>query len=221
MARKIIFGSYDTDTTWGLTLTSWQLSAPSYRSSFVQVPGRDGDLDLSTSLTDGEPRYNNRELVATFEISTSTRANRETLFRTIVNALDGRRLNITLPDDATHYIAGRLQVALEYNDLAHGALTIKGNCEPWRFAATAKTATLTATSTAQTSTLANAGRRLLVPTIVVSGEGASVVLAFGSSTWTLSAGTYALPGLLLQMGNNTITYSGSGSAELTWREAVL
>ena len=62
--RKIIFGDYDTWVDWGLTLTGWQLSAPEYKSNFVSVPGRDGDLDLSTALTDGEPRYNNRELTA-------------------------------------------------------------------------------------------------------------------------------------------------------------
>lgn len=221
MARKIIFGSYDTYTNWGLTLTGYELSAPEYKDAFVSVPGRDGDLDLSTALTDGEPRYNNRELTATFEISSGTRDTRLALFSTIINALDGRRVNVTLPDDATHYITGRLRVAIEYNDLAHGALTITGICDPWRYASTEKTKTLTASSTEQTATLTNGGRRLLVPTIVVSGSSASVLLAFGSSTWTLSAGTYTLPDLLLQQGNNSLTYSGTGTVALTWREAVL
>lgn len=221
MARKIIFGSYDTWTDWGLTLTGWKLSAPEYKTNFVSVPGRDGDLDLSTALTDGEPRYNNRQLTASFELSTGTRETRLATFNQIVNALDGRQVNITLPDDADHYITGRLQVAIEYNDPAHGALTIAGICEPWRYSATAKTQTLTAGSTAQTAILANDGRRILIPTVVVSGTGASVALAFGSSTWTLSAGTYSLPDLQLQSGNNGLTYSGTGTVVITWREAVL
>lgn len=219
--RKIIFGSYDTWMDWGLTLTGWQLSAPEYKSNFVSVPGRDGDLDLSTALTDGEPRYNNRELTATFELSTGTREARLLTFNQIVNTLDGRRVDITLPDDDTHYITGRLQVAIDYNDPAHGALTITGICEPWRYAATAKTRTLTAGSTAQTAVLVNEGRRILAPTVVISGTDASVTLTFGTNTWTLTANTYRLPDLQLQPGNNSLTYSGTGTVAITWREAVL
>lgn len=219
--RKIIFGAYDTWENWGLTLTGWELSAPEYKPYFVSVPGRDGDIDLSTALTDGQPRYNNRELTATFELSTGTREQRLAAFNTIVNALDGKRVNITLPDDATHYITGRLSVAVEYCDPAHGALTITGNCDPWRYAATPKTQTLTASSSQRTATLANNGRRVLVPAVVISGTGASVALAFGSNNWTLSAGTYSLPDLQLQPGNNSLTYSGTGKAVITWREAVL
>lgn len=220
MARKILFGDYDT-AAWGLTLTGWELSAPQYKASFVSVPGRDGDLDLSTALTDGEPRYSNRDLTAAFECSNGTHATRAALFGQIVNAIDGRRMQIILPDDDAHAVDGRLQVAVEYNDLAHGALTITANCGPWREAIQSKSVTLTAVSTEKTATLTNNGRRILTPTVVVSGTDVSVSLKFGESSWALSAGTYKLPGLLLRPGSNTVKYSGSGTVVLTWTEAVL
>lgn len=219
--RKIVFGSYDTWTDWGLTLTGWKLSDPEYKSNFVSVPGRDGDLDLSTALTDGQPRYKNRNLTSTFERSTGTREERQRVFDAIVNALDGRRVNIILPDDDMHFITGRLHVAVDYNDLAHGALKITGICEPWRQAAVVKTTTLKASSKVQTTNLTNDGRRLLVPTVVVSGAGASVALTFGTSTWTLAGGTYNLPDMQLQAGDNSLSYSGTGTVQITRREAVL
>ena len=70
--RRIIFNDYDSVVDGRLTLTGWQLSDPVYKANFVSVPGRDGDLDLTTALTDGEPRYNNRTLTATFESSEGT-----------------------------------------------------------------------------------------------------------------------------------------------------
>ena len=219
--RKIIFGSYDTWVDWGLTLTSLELSTPEYKSCFVSVPGRDGDLDLSTALSDGEPRYNNRELTATFELSTGTRESRLSIFSAILNALDGRRVNIILPDDAMHYIVGRVRVVIDYCGPAHGALTITGNCEPWRYATTDKSCTLTATRTGKNATLINEGRRILAPTIVVSGASASVELTSGERNWTLAAGTYILPDLQLRPGNNVITYRGTGTMVVSWREAIL
>lgn len=219
--RNIIFGDFDSWSDWGLTLTGQTFSAPTYKPSFVSVPGRDGDLDLSGALTDGEPRYENRQLTTTFEISSGTRSSREALFSTIMNALDGRIMNIVLPDDPYHYITGRLQVAVNYNDLAHGAITITANCEPWRQASAEVSRTLTAISVQTSAILANSGRRQLIPTIIISGASASVELVFGASTWELTAGTYQLPGLLLRTGNNELKYRGSGTINITYREAIL
>ena len=70
--RKIIFGSYDTDINGPWTLAGWELAAAAYRSQFVEVPGRDGDLDMSTVLTDGAPRYGSRNLTVTLERSDGT-----------------------------------------------------------------------------------------------------------------------------------------------------
>lgn len=219
--RNITFGTYNTWSDWGLTLTGYKLDDATYKSSFVSVPGRDGDLDLSAALTGGEPRFNSRALTATFELSAGTRDTRLTTFSQICNALEGRRVNIVLPDDATHYITGRCHVAIDYCDPAHGALTITANCDPWRLASTQRTVSVTAESTPKTATLTNSGRRLLVPTVVITGTYASFALTFGEETWTLSAGTYQLPDLQLQPGSNTVTYSGTGTAVFTYREAIL
>ena len=80
---------------------------------------------------------------------------------------------------------------------------------------------MTATEEEQTATLTNAGRRAVVPLLTITGEGASVLLAFGTASWALGAGTYALPDLRLVQGDATLTYSGTGTATLTYREAVL
>jgi hypothetical protein len=217
--RGFLIGNYDTAAEqW--TLTEWKLADPAVVTDLVDVPGRrKGPLDLSTALTDGDPVYGSRQLTATFECSEGTRMEREARISTMVNWLDGWRLNIVLPDDPYRYITGRVSVARNYNDLAHASVSVTAICEPWRYNAAETTVVLSATATAQAAALLNGGRLSVVPRLQVSGG--DVVLVYGASSWALGEGVYDLPDLLLQAGESVVTYSGAGVLTLTYREAVL
>lgn len=215
--RKIIIGSYDTGAE-GWTLTSWSLSAAKQKTNYVDKAGGDGSWDLSTALTDGLPRYSDRTFGAVLERSDGDRLSRKAAIRQLVNQLDGMRVNIVLPDDPGYYLTGRVHVAPEFNDMAHARVEITATCEPWLYSAAEAVVLLTLSTTKKTATLANNGRRALVPTITVSGN---ITLEFGDKSVGLDDGTFQVPDLLLRPGATAVTYSGSGSARLTYREAVL
>lgn len=217
--RKIVFGTYDTELNGPWTLAAWKFSPAVHRQQHVTVPGRDGDLDLSTVLTDGSPRYGSRTLTATLERSDGTRLERETAIETMINWLDGWRMNITLPDDSGHYITGRVHVAKDYNDPAHAAVTVTAVCAPWRYNNYETVIRLTAGATAQSAMLTNSGRRTVVPVIQITGG--TVSLVYGTYSWALGAGTYQLPDLTVPQGGALITYSGTGTLTATYREAIL
>jgi hypothetical protein len=218
--RKLIIGTYDTALTGQWTLSAWTFAAPTLIESYIDVPGRiDGPLDASTALTDGDPRYGPRPLEAILESSEGTRLEREARINAMVNLLDGQRVNIVLPDDPTHHIRGRVRVSKEYNDPSHCAVTVTATCEPWRYQNHDTVVGLTATTTEQIVAIINTGRRAVVPVITVTGE--QVRLGFGTSTWTVSAGTYQFPELVLKTGSHPLTYSGTGTILITYREAVL
>ena len=219
--RKVIFGTYDTQLNGSWTLTGLELSPAEHRQQFVEVPGRDGELDLSTALTDGAPRYGNRTLTATFERSDGTRLEREAAIDTMVNWLDGWRMDIRLPDDDLHYITGRVHVVKNYNDQAHAAVTVTAVCDPWRYNNYETVMSMTAGADAVEAMLPNAGRRTVVPTLRITGTGASVALAYGTNSWVLGEGVYQLPDLIVPQGGAAITYSGTGDMSFTYREAVL
>lgn len=215
--RKIIIGDYNTaDDGW--TLAAWTLGPAVLKTKYEPKPHGDGSWDLSTALTDGIPRYNDRELAVTLELSEGTRLEREEIIRRMVNLLDGLRWEIRLPDDDQHYIIGRVQVVREYNDLAHAAVTVTAVCEPWKYADAETVVTLTATSAKQTATLYNRGKRAVVPTLTVTG---SVLLEYGTSSLAMSAGSRPWPELLLTTGSVGVTYSGAGTVSIAYREAVL
>ena len=216
--RTIVFGGYNTAAN-GWTLAGWQLSPAEQKTNFVERTGGDGSWDLSTALTDGQPRYYDRTLTVTLEHSGGDRLNREAIIRQMVNQLDGQRLNIELPDDPFHYITGRLHVAREYNDPAHAAVTVTAVCSPWKYSNLETTVTLTAATAKKTAQLVNNGRLAVVPTLTVTGS--SVLVEFGNLSKALGAGTHQLPDQLLTSGTHTLTYSGTGTLAIKYREAVL
>lgn len=216
--RKIVIGTYDTAANlW--TLNACTLGDAPFSESYAKVPGRSGALDLSTVLTDGEMTYDNRPFTARLESSEGTRLERETRIDNMINALHGRSLNIVLPDDPTHYVTGRVSISKEYNDIAHAAVNVKATCDPWRYSVTETVKTVTATSTEQSVTLTNAGRKPVIPTIKI--EGGTVTLSGDGWSKALTAGTYVLPDIYLKTGGAVLKYKGTGSATFTYREAVL
>jgi hypothetical protein len=146
---------------------------------------------------------------------------REAVIRNMINQLDGMRWDIYLPDDDFHHVVGRVRVIREYNDLAHAAVTVTAVCEPWKYSNAETVIARTATASKQTVQLINNGRRVVVPTLTVTGSGASVRIEYGTASATLSAGTYQLPDLLLRPGSHTVGYSGTGTVAISYREAVL
>lgn len=216
--RGLIIGTYNTANLW--TLTGWEFSPAEQETNFLKVPGRTkGPLDLSTSLTDGEPVYNSRELTATLECSEGDRLKRKQWIAEMVNQLDGRQWEIVLPDDPHLYVVGRVRVQPLYNDLAHASVSVTAICEPWKYYRAETVVVLTATSTKQTTALRNSGRLPVIPSVVVTGS--SVLIECGSTSYALSNGTYSLPELYLRPGEMLLTYSGAGTVSITYREAVL
>lgn len=221
--RKIIIGSYDTakDGLW--TLADWVLGRAELQEHYENVPGHSGSLDLSTVLTDGEPYYGSRSFEAVLESSEGTRLEREQRINSMINALDGWRANIILPDDSTHYISGRVRVERLYNDLAHASVRVSATCDSWRYSTVETLVALTAKEEEQTKTLVNSGRLSVVPTIQVTGGTVTLIFNTGEEerTWTLSPGDYILADIYLKTGEAPLRYRGEGWILLTYREAVL
>lgn len=221
MKRKITIGNYDTAAN-GWTLASWKLSPAEQKTNYMEKLNGDGSWDLSTALTDGIIKYKNRTFTATLECSEGDRMSREMKIRQMINQLDGMLEDIELPDDSFHHITGRIHVVKNYNDLAHGAVTVTATCEPWKYANTETVITLTAGANEQVAHLVNNGRRAIVPVLRVTGDKASVRVGYqDSTTEDLTAGAYQWPDLLLTPGDHEITYSGTGQLSITYREAVL
>lgn len=218
--RRLIIGEYDT-AAHGWTLSAWKFSDPKHKERKVDKAAGDGSWDLSTVLSDGIPRYHDRTLTATLERSDGSRSTRESEIRDMINALDGLRWDIFLPDDVDRYITGRVSLARNYSDLAHASVILTATCEPWKYNQRETVQEITAASAAKKHTVTNRGRRAVVPVLEVEGDAANVKLVYDDTTRTFSAGRYQVPDLLLTQGAHEIVVSGSGLLRIRYREAVL
>lgn len=214
--RGVTFGEFNTAEDWDLILNAKSLTPPEPKTTYVSVEGRDGDLDLSETLT-GEIRYNNRSASFTFLLTEGTYSEREELIDQIMSAVHGKRLDIIDPDRPDYYLDGRCTMTSRSNNKAYGSITIEANCNPWFFAKTETRRAFTISSETSIA-LTNNGGKTLTPEVVVTG---SVTLAFDGSSVSLSAGTYKLTGLKLKTGSTVITANGSGTVTFVYREGVL
>ena len=218
----------------GWTLTEWEFTEPALIENYIDIPGRlDGPIDASTALTNGDPRYGQRKLTATFECSEGTRDEREALLINMRNILDGRSLNIYFPDTTIqgYHATGRVRVERLYNDLAHASVRVTAICEPWLYKIGTKIVPLQSSTSFQSYTLKNNGRRRIVPTVKIldgstslmgEGDGGLSKAPHSMGVITRSAGTYQLRDFYILPGETfSLTYSGTGTIKLMYREAIL
>lgn len=215
--RTAIIGQYNT-AEHGWTLSEFSLSDPEQKLQYVEKVGGDGSWDMSTALTDGIPKYKNRELKITLKCSQGNREHRKQLISHMVNLLDGFEWPIIAPDHPDHYLTGRIHVAKKYNDLAHASVEITGTVAPWFFSRRDIVVEVLASALQQTVILRNSGRRPVAPKLTVAGD---ITITYGDISTKLPAGTYDWPALLLTPGDHTVLYNGQGSLRISYQEAVL
>lgn len=215
--RGIKFGDYHTADDWELILNQKSIGTPKPKTVYVQIEGRDGDLDLSEALT-GEIKYENRPASFVFLLTEGSYEDRNDLISEILGAVHGKRLAIVDDDDPDHYLIGRCNVTGISNNRAYGEMVIECECEPWRYSVTETTQTVSASNTSKNVNLINSGTKTVIPEITVSN---TVTLTIGSSSEDLTSGTYKLLSLILKTGVTTVTVKGSGTVTFKYREAVL
>lgn len=217
--RGVQFGEYHTAEDWNLIMHEKIVSPPVPKTNYVSVPGRDGDLDLTEALS-GVVNYQDRTASYTFLLTDGSHADREELISQIIGVLHGQRVQIIDTDDyPDYYMIGRLSVTEVSNNNAYGTLMIEAVCQPWRYAINQKSETVTvaASDGTVTVTMTNRGYKTVAPTLTVTG---SITLTYGTTSTTLSAGTYILAGLRFTPGVNTVTVAGTGTITISYQEAI-
>lgn len=201
-------------------LTEADIGFPEVRTNYVDVPGRDGQLDLSASL-DGEIHYQNRTISLTF-VSTSNLSGLswpEFLSR-LASLLHGQKVTLTFDGDPGWYYSGRGAISGYAMEGNRWTVQLEFTCDPWRYktSLTEVTASLT---TSDTELILACDRRPVVPTITVSAE---TVLTWGTSSYTVNAGSHRIPGIRLTQGIHTLkarTTAGTGTIAVSHQEGCL
>lgn len=217
--QGVNFGNYHSYVDLNLILSSKTIGEAKVKKSTVDIPGGDGNLDLTEFF--GEPRFENRLLTFNFS-SIEDLSSQPSQYSNIQNLLNGQLFNIVLDSDPDYYYVGRLEVGDWINEKCIGKLVVKADCNPWKYKSTEKTVTRTISSSTESVVLVNSGRKSLIPLISVIASSPGININWDGGSATLSTGNnQIIPNLILREGNTPVTISGSGTISFKYREAIL
>lgn len=231
----------NTWTDWHLIPSSRPAIAnPTIVTKFIEIPGADGMLDLTTYLT-GRPVYGQRQGSLSFIID-NDHEHWETIRMNMVRILHGKRLKVRLDDNPEWYYEGRFTVGNLESGSDHSNISITYQLDPYKFKIRDEGSTpmlwdpfnfetdydyYTAWpggSDAETTNIGAgtyhiyAGDYAFTP-VVTSVSGSVTVKLNNNSSHTISSGSVTLEPV--DNGENTLVITGSGKCNITWKRGAL
>lgn len=231
MYHSITFGDKNTWDDWHLVPSSRPVIAPpDVKSKTVDIPGADGELNL-TDLLNGRPTYQNRTGSIEF-IVVNDYWDWDVAYSTIMNYLQGKSMKMVLEDDPAYYYEGRFAVSEWRSDKSWSLITIDYNVYPYKKDLSATDEDwLWDSFDFETQIIQNGLKNLTVDgTLTVTVEGSPQPVApviIVSAPMTLSfngieksmdkAGDYKYGDIIFREGTNRITFRGNGTVSISYR----
>lgn len=213
---EIILGniSFHTGNTYGLVQEVKTIEPPTIQSYKVQVPGRNGLLNLTKALT-GRVVYDNRNITLQY-FAYGTRAKLLEI-RDLFCTLHGETIDIIDDDTIDFYYRGECTVSTTFK-LNYLQIVLNIDAEPFRVAQQYTTRYISLTTTTKSVVIMYDGVAV-APTFSCTG---SVTITQGSKTKTISkATTWEDTDFIIEHGTNTLEVSGSGTLTIKYKEAFI
>lgn len=212
--KGVSFGSLHSFTEWGLILSDKELGSPEIKEHKVDIEGADGELDYTEAF--GGVKFGNRVLKFEFQRGGINTHDFLELLSEIHGALFGVRTTVELDDDSGWYYQGRCRISDFTQNGRIAKLSVEVDAEPYKLKKTVTRQNIAVSGSAEI-VLPNS-RMPVVPTITTDSE---MQFSFKGNTYTAGAGTFRIPEIQLEPGQNTITVTGTGNVTFEYREGKL
>lgn len=244
MYHSVTFGSMNSFSDWHLVPNGRpQVVLPEPKITTVEIPGANGLLDLSESLTN-YPVYQNRDGSIEFNVLNDIEPWNK-LYHKIANYLHGKRMSMVLEDEPYFYYDGRFKVSwTSGNDGTWSKVSVNYSLDPYKYfwkssieESPSLYKDITVSGSTVTRTLSNnrtIGDIPVVPDFIfsnVSGSGVTVRLTNTElginnlSKTVTSNGTRTWYDMILSNMNKnntlTLTISGNGKVDIVFRRMSL
>lgn len=215
----VTFGDKHSFDDFGIYLTSKTINPPEPQTNTISVPLRDGSIDLTESLTN-DVKYNDRKIDMTFSVVHPMEQWSDKVSE-IENFLHGKRMKVVFDDDANFYYIGRLKVNEWSSQKSIGKLVIECVADPYKYdiqddwlwdpfdfenGYISESENIPVSGS--TTIVIVGKRKKTYPTITASS---AMTVAYNGATYNLTEGINKLYDMILDEGENTLTFSGSGS----------
>lgn len=224
--KGVTIGDKHNYRDWGIILSSKTISPPEVQTNKVDVPMRDGAIDLTESLTD-DVKFKDRHITLNFTVldrSTWTAKVSE-----IQNYLHGKRLKIVFDDDLAFYYVGRISVNKWETNKNIGSLVIDGDVEPFKYDMISSAVDWEwdifdfengiinemgeLIVNGETTISLICRRKRMFPIFTAS---APMTVKYDDETFNLAAGKQKLYGVFLCEGVNELTFNGNGTVSIDY-----
>lgn len=227
-----MFGDKHSYNDFGLILSSKTISPPKAQINTVKIPLRDGSVDLTESLTN-DVKYEDRKLSFTFTVVDAVNMWSAKLSE-IENYLHGQKMRIVIDDDASFYYTGRVEVNNFASKRNIGTLVIDCKVEPYKYdIMTTLEDCVWDVFDFETGFFNDAnditvdgsvdivivGKRKQTCPIITAN--AAMTVTHNGTTYDLIDGTQKMYDLIIQEGENVLTFTGSGVVSVEYRGGSL
>ena len=199
---------------WNIVLTKADIPLPSVKTSSVDIKGANGTLDLSEVLA-GDVCYGNRNIKLKFAMMDDI--DYHSIISDIANYIHGKKVTMSLTNDNEYFYSGRASITqCEYSP-GKSELVIVINADPFKYKVAETIFLVNLNDETKALTLPNERMRVS-PTLIVTG---SVTMTFEGKTYTLSEGEQQLLNFVLSEGYNNVSFNGTGSVKIKYRQGAL
>lgn len=212
--KGVTFGTKHSYKDFGLILSSKTIGLPDLKTETQDVPGMDGELDLTDAITD-DVKFKNRKLSFTFTVIDPVKQFFIVLSE-VTNFLHGKRLRVVMDDDKNFYYEGRCKVNQFKTDKRTATIIIDCDVEPFKTEINSYVNEVKVSGSA-TINLINR-RKIVSPTFTCTS---AMTVSFNSSTYSIPKGTTTVLDIRLQEGDNYVTFRGTGTVTIQYKGGSL
>lgn len=213
--NRLIVNGVDLAVRYNMVLLDgYTLSPPEPKTTTVEIPGRDGVLDLTESLI-GDVTYNNRSMTFTFLIVDLEQF--EVVKTQVSNALHGRKFNFEMTMDPGYTYTGRFKVTsythtATWNHGICGFIEVEIDADPYKLKSH-YVYNLNATGGAMFQL--QSGRKKVHPIVELTSPAR---IRFKNVVYRIGAGRFQLNDVLFEEGLNDIYINSYELQNLRWDE---
>ncbi|HBA50091.1 MAG TPA: mtfA protein [Lachnospiraceae bacterium] len=233
MLYGVAFGEWHSFRDWQLLLSKRpEISPPSPKTNYIDIPGGDGSLDLTESLT-GDVQYGTRAIKFTFA-TIKPRRKWADLYSDIQDCIHGQRMKVIMDEDPSFYYIGRAAVNSWESSEKYSTVVVDAEVEPYKYErASSMEAWEWDSFNFETGIIREYGnlavdgeldleimgrRKKVIPSFTVNSEGGEgLEVSFEGAVYRLPDGTSRILNIATKEGSNMLHFTGRGVVSVDYR----